>query len=75
MTGAVVSPDGVPTHVLAAAIARGTLVLVGEEDGGKPVLLHGVVRQELQPETVPLRGDHLIKQKKCINVIFYKQPV
>ena len=59
MTGAVVGPDGVPAHVLTSAVARGALVLVREEDGGEPVLLHRVVGQELQPQTVPLGGDHL----------------
>ena len=47
MTGAVVGPDGVPADVLAAAVVGGALVLVGEEDGGEPVLLHAVVGEEL----------------------------
>ena len=59
MTGAVVGPDGVPAHVLTPAIVRCTLVLVCEEDGGKAVLLHRVVRQELETQTIAVRCDHL----------------
>ena len=43
MTGAVVSPDGVPADVLAAAVVGGALVLVREEDGSKAVLLDRIV--------------------------------
>lgn len=63
MTGAVVGPDGVPADMLAAPVACGALVLVREEDGSEPVLLDWVVGEELQPQAVPLRGDHL-KQAK-----------
>ena len=59
MAGAVVGPDGVPTDVLTAPVVGGALVLVGEEDGGEPVLLYGVIGQKLQPQAVALRGDHL----------------
>ena len=59
VAGAVVGPDGVPADVLAAPVVGGALVLVREEDGGEAVLLYGVVREKLQSETVPLRGDHL----------------
>ena len=64
MAGAVVCPDGVPADVLAAPVLRRALVLVREEDGGEPVLLDGVVGQELQPQTVPLRGDYLQGQNQ-----------
>ena len=37
MTGAVVSPDGVPADVLAAAVVGGALVLVREEDGRETI--------------------------------------
>ena len=40
MTGAVVGPDGVPADVLTAPVVSGALVLVREEDGSEPVLLH-----------------------------------
>ena len=43
MAGAVVGPDGVPAHMLAAPVVGGALVLVREEDGGEAVLLDGVV--------------------------------
>ena len=57
MARAVVGPDGVPAHVLAAPVACGALVLVGEEDGGEAVLLHRVVAEKLEPQAVALRGD------------------
>ena len=58
-----------PADVLAPAVVRGTLVLVGEEDGGEPVFLDAVVGEELEPQAVPLRGYHLrwdrvIKKRK-----------
>ena len=43
VAGAVVGPDGVPAHVLAAAVVGGALVLVREEDGSKAVLLDRIV--------------------------------
>ena len=59
MAGAVVGPDGVPADVLATPVVGGALVLVREEDGGEAVLLYGVIREKLQPQAVPLRGDYL----------------
>ena len=59
MTGAVVGPDGVATHVLTATVVGGALVLVREKDRGEPVLLDRVVREKLQAETVTLGCDHL----------------
>lgn len=59
MAGAVVGPDSVATHVLAAPVVGGALVLVREEDRREPVLLDRVVREKLQPETVTLGCDHL----------------
>ena len=43
VTGAVVGPDGVATHVLAAPVVGGALVLVSEEDSREPILLDRVV--------------------------------
>ena len=37
VTGAVVSPDGVPADVLTPAVVGGALVLVREEDGREPI--------------------------------------
>ena len=48
-----------PADVLAAAIVGCALVLVREEDGGEPVLLDAVVREELQAQAVALGRDHL----------------
>ena len=59
MTGAVVGPDGVPADVLTAAVIGGALVLVREEYGGESILLDRIVREKLQSQTVPLRGDDL----------------
>ena len=43
VAGAVVGPDGVATHVLAAPVISRTLILVREEDRREPVLLDRVV--------------------------------
>ena len=54
---AIIRADGISANVLAPAVVRGALVLVGEEDGGEAGLLHGVVRVKLDPEAVALGGD------------------
>ena len=59
VTGAVVGPDGVAAHMLAAPVIGGALILVREEDRRESVLLDRVVREELQAETVTLGCDHL----------------
>ena len=75
MTGAVVGPDSVPTHMLTTSIVRSALVLVVvkmlkrvccppthlvcEEDCGEAIFLNGVVRQELEAETVAFARDYL----------------
>ena len=59
VAGAVVGPNSVPADVLAAPVVGGALVLVREEDGGEAILLDGVVREKLQPETVALGCNNL----------------
>ena len=43
VTGAVVGPDGVATHVLAAPVVGGAFVLVCKEDRREPILLDRVI--------------------------------
>ena len=43
VTGAVVGPDSVATHVLAAPVVGGALVLVRKENRREPILLDRVV--------------------------------
>ena len=59
VAGAVIGPNGVPADVLAAPVVGGALVLVREEDGGEAILLDGVVREKLKPETVALGRNNL----------------
>ena len=43
VTGAVVGPDGVAAHVLAAPVVGGALILVREENRRESILLDRVV--------------------------------
>ena len=43
VTGAVVGPDGVATHVLAAPVIGGALILVRKEDRREAIFLDRVI--------------------------------